>query len=91
MTCERERERERERECVRVCVCVDLLAAGVLYGVFRDIYTGQLVNLGWTVRGSNTGGGEIFRTRPDRLWGPPSLLYKGYRFFTVSKTAGAWS
>ena len=31
---------------------------------------------GWTVRGSNPDGwGEIFRTRPDRLWGPPSLLY----------------
>jgi hypothetical protein len=24
-------------------------------------------------------GGEIFRSRPDRLWGPPSLLYNGYR------------
>jgi hypothetical protein len=24
-------------------------------------------------------GGEIFRTRPDRPWGPPSLLYHGYR------------
>ena len=24
-------------------------------------------------------GGEIFRTRPDRPWGPPSLLYDGYR------------
>ena len=22
-------------------------------------------------------GGEIFRTRPDRLWGPPSLIYNG--------------
>jgi len=28
---------------------------------------------------SNPGGGEIYRTRPDRLWGPPSLLYNGYR------------
>jgi hypothetical protein len=27
----------------------------------------------WTVRGSNPGGGEIFRKRPDRPWGPPSL------------------
>jgi hypothetical protein len=35
--------------------------------------------LGWTVRGSNPGGGEIFRSRPDRSWGPPSLLYNGYR------------
>jgi len=24
-------------------------------------------------------GGEIFRTRPGRPWGPPSLLYNGYR------------
>jgi len=30
---------------------------------------------GWTIRGSNPGGDEIFRTCPDRLWGPPSLLY----------------
>jgi hypothetical protein len=28
----------------------------------------------WTVRGSNPGGGAICRTRPDRPWGPPSLL-----------------
>jgi hypothetical protein len=25
------------------------------------------------------GGGEVFRTCPDRPWGPPSLLYNGYR------------
>jgi hypothetical protein len=28
--------------------------------------------------GSNPGGGEIFRTRPDRSWGPPSLLCSGH-------------
>ena len=28
-----------------------------------------------------TVGGEIFRTCPDRPWGPPSLLYNGYRVF----------
>jgi len=33
---------------------------------------------GWTGRGSNPGGGEIFRSHPDRSWGPPSLLYRGY-------------
>jgi len=33
---------------------------------------------GWTVRGSNFGGGEIFRICPDRPWDPPSLWYKGY-------------
>jgi len=27
----------------------------------------------------NPGGGEIFRTRPDRPLDPPSLLYNGYR------------
>jgi len=25
--------------------------------------------------------GEIFRTCPDMLWGPPSLPYNGYRVF----------
>jgi len=34
--------------------------------------------------------GEIFRTRPDRLWGRPNLLYNGYRVFPGSKAAGAW-
>ena len=34
--------------------------------------------------------GEIFRTRPDRPCGPPSLLYKGYRVFPGGKAAGAW-
>ena len=39
----------------------------------------------WTVRGSNPGGGEIFRTCPDRPWGPPSFLYNGYRVFLGGK------
>ena len=34
---------------------------------------------GWTVRGSNPDGGEIFRTRPFRPWDPLNLLYNGYR------------
>jgi len=37
--------------------------------------------MGWTVRGSNPGGDEIFRTCPDWPWGPPSFLYNGYRVF----------
>jgi hypothetical protein len=45
---------------------------------------------GWTVRGSNPDGGEIFRTRSDRPWGPPSLLYNGDRIFPGGKAAGAW-
>ena len=35
--------------------------------------------------GSNPGRGEIFRTCPDRPWGPPSLLYNGYRIFPEGK------
>ena len=29
--------------------------------------------------------GEIFRTCPDQPWGPPSLLYNGYRVFSGGK------
>jgi hypothetical protein len=35
------------------------------------------VTSGPGVWGSNPGVGEIFRTRPDQPWGPPSLLYNG--------------
>lgn len=34
----------------------------------------KLVATGWTVWGSNRGGGQIFRSRLDRLWDPHSLL-----------------
>jgi hypothetical protein len=30
-------------------------------------------------------GGKIYRTRPDRPWGPPSLLHNGYRVFPRGK------
>jgi len=45
----------------------------------------QRLATGWTVRGLNSDGGEIFRTCPDRPWGPPSLLYNGYRVFPGGK------
>ena len=46
---------------------------------------------GWTVRGSNPGmWGETFRTPPDRFWGPPSILYNGYRDISGSKAEGTW-
>jgi hypothetical protein len=50
----------------------------------------QRLATGWTVRGSNAGGGEIFRTRPDRPWGLPNLLDNGYRVFPEGKAAGPW-
>jgi len=52
---------------------------------FLELMSLQLFKLGWTVRGSNPGGGEIFRTCPDRPWGPSSLLYNGYRVFPGGK------
>jgi len=45
---------------------------------------------GWTVRGSNPDGGEIFRTRPDQPWGPTSLLYNGYRVSIGVKAVAGW-
>jgi hypothetical protein len=44
--------------------------AGIAQSVYR-------LATGWTVQGSNSGAGEIFRTRPDQRWGPPSLIYNG--------------
>jgi len=35
-------------------------------------------------------GGEIFRTRLDRPWGPPNLLHNGHRVFPWGKAAEAW-
>ena len=44
----------------------------------------------WTVRGWNLFRSGIFLARPDRSWGPPSLLYNGYCVFTEGKAAEAW-
>ena len=48
----------------------------------------QMLCMGWAFRGSNRCEGEIFRTRPDRPWCPPNLLYNGYRVFPGGKEAG---
>jgi len=45
-----------------------------------NFYENQLM-----VRGSNPSGGEIFHTCPDRPWGPPRLLYNGYRVLPGGK------
>jgi hypothetical protein len=50
----------------------------------------QRLATGWTVRGSNPGGGEIFHTRLEWPWDLPSLLYNGYRVFPGGKAAEAW-
>jgi hypothetical protein len=40
--------------------------------------------------GIETRWGRDFPTFPERPWGPPSLLYNGYRVFPAGKAAGAW-
>ena len=49
----------------------------------------QRLATGWTVRGSNLGGGEIFRILSNRPWDPSSLLYNGYRVLPGGTAAGA--
>ena len=53
-----------------------LVAEGERYLVLLLFFTVRFT--GWTVRRSNPGGARFF-ARPDRSWGPPSLLYNGYR------------
>ena len=50
----------------------------------------QRLATGCTVRGSNCGGGEIFRTCPDRSLDPPTLLHKGFRVIPGSKEPVPW-
>ena len=47
--------------------------------VGRDSSVGIAIRYGLDGPGSNPGGGEIFRPRPDRPCGPSSLLYNGCR------------
>jgi hypothetical protein len=59
------------------------------YGNWLNVYARvsyHRLATGWTVRGSNPGGGEICRTCPDRPWGPPSLLYNGTGSFAGVKS-----
>ena len=53
--------------------------------VGRVAQTVQPLATGWTIRGLNPGGGEIFRTCPDRSWCPHILLFNGYRVFSGGK------
>jgi hypothetical protein len=50
----------------------------------------QQLPTGGTVRVSNPGGGEIFRTCPHWPWGPLSPIYNDYRVIPGGKAAGVW-
>ena len=56
----------------------------------RDDVIGLQLATGWTVRGSNPGGGQTFCTDTNMPWGSPRLLYNGYRVIPGGKVAGAW-
>ena len=47
--------------------------------VVQDSSGVAAIATGWTFLGSNPGGSGIFRTLPDRRWGPPSALYNRCR------------
>jgi hypothetical protein len=65
--------------CVCVCVCVCVCGPGSSVGIVNDYgLDGPGIESRW---------GDIFRTSPDRPWGPRSLLYNGYRVFLGSKAA----
>jgi hypothetical protein len=63
-------------ECEGSELRVTCLTNGVVGRIAQSVWR---LATGWTVRGSNPGGDEIFRTCPDWPWGPPSLLYNEYR------------
>ena len=51
----------------------------------RDGAVGIATRYGLDGPGSNPGESESFWTCPDRPWGPPNLLYNGYRVFLGGK------
>jgi len=56
--------------------------------VCRRSSVGIATGYGLDGPGSNLGGAR-FSARPDRPWGPPSLLENGYRVFLGVEVAGA--
>jgi hypothetical protein len=70
-----EEEKEQEvyfRECLTTCMD-------------RDGSVGIATGYGLEGPGIESRWCEIFRTCPDRPWGPPSLLYNGFRVFAGCK------
>ena len=60
----------------------------VAHNFFFSIIGTIRLTTGWTVR-DRIQVGKRFSARPDRPWGPPSLLYNGYRVFPGVEAAGA--
>ena len=67
--------------CIRLVCCLGIAVNILLLRTSGVTVSGPGYRLatGWTVRGSDPGGGEIFRTRPVRPWLAPFFLGNGYR------------
>jgi len=63
-----------------------LSAPGFLVEIrhFRPYAMTSAPPTGWTVRGSNSGGGKIFRNPPDRPWGPSTSYTMSIGSFSVA-------
>jgi hypothetical protein len=56
----------------------------------RDSEVDIATATGCTVRGSNPGGCDVFRTHQNATWVSPSLLYNGYYVINMGKAAGTF-
>jgi hypothetical protein len=65
---------------VVLCMLLDLNVGQVAQSVWRL--------MGWTVRGSNPSGGEIFRTLPDWSWAHAASCTMGTGSFLGVKRSG---
>ena len=63
----------------------DQTASTTWAGIAQSV---QRLATSWTGRRSNPGAGEIFRTRPDRRWGPPTSYTMGTGSFQGVKRPG---
>jgi len=74
-------------ECTKLQEPAEFRAVGDFQNCSFDLFVGySLVQwAGPDGPGIESRWGEIFRTCPDRPWGPPSLLYNGYRVFPGGK------
>ena len=63
---------------------------GCVYVVYvgRDVSVGITTRYGLNGPGIESPWGKIFRIHSDRPWGPPSLIYNGYRVFPGVKRPG---
>ena len=73
----------------RVCNLVVLIQLYILTRTYTQRGPGSSVGIATELRAGRSGDripvGARFSARPDRTWGPPSLLYNGYRVFPGGK------